>query len=476
MSAIRGRCPLMLRTGWSVVRRTTRVSPSASSIASVVSDTCTVTVCSAMARPRATFWPATMITPVFEARRCTRIGSVEGRGTGPTRPAALQPDGLIVGERVRPGAQQLAGLGVEEQQRAAFLDIDPDPATGEDLRGQHDLVPSDMVPFVGDGPLDLDHRPAGAAARTAVGCQRRRAGLHRALGASRARSLTVNRERSDLIRSPPIDRCTHSQSTQNRTDLTGPRRAQPELVPAQAHVPRRRHHLVQLDRRTRPRHPPAHRLRVRLDRPSIAGAGGAGGATSSAGGSHSSQPAGVGWCEPVGRHHRHLLVQGLVRPVGVVFADPRIDRCLRRLDRPERSATSRISGRKVPWKRSTFPFWFGDAGSVSRWVIPLWRQILSNNTSPAPLRPNRSVNCLPLSVITSSGTPNRASACGERQTHRPAGRPLHHRGHHTEPGMVIDPGHDLRLPQLPGHRVDQLRSRRRCRCPTAASAPAARTG
>ena len=45
---------------------------------------------------------------------------------------------------------------------------------------------------------------------------------------------------------------------------------------------------------------------------------------------------------------------------------------------------------------------------------------------PAGLRPNRSVNCLPLSVITSSGTPNRASACGERQAHRPAGRPLDH--------------------------------------------------
>ena len=32
MSAVRGRCPLMLRTGWSVVRRTVRVSPSGSSI------------------------------------------------------------------------------------------------------------------------------------------------------------------------------------------------------------------------------------------------------------------------------------------------------------------------------------------------------------------------------------------------------------------------------------------------------------
>jgi hypothetical protein len=66
----------------------------------------------------------------------------------------------------------------------------------------------------------------------------------------------------------------------------------------------------------------------------------------------------------------------------------------------------------VPWKRSTFPFWLGEAGAVSRWVIPFLRQILSNSTSPlrVPCLPNRSVNCLPLSVMISSGTPNRASA------------------------------------------------------------------
>lgn len=62
----------------------------------------------------------------------------------------------------------------------------------------------------------------------------------------------------------------------------------------------------------------------------------------------------------------------------------------------------------MPWNRSTFPFWFGDAGSVNRWVMPFLRQILSKSTSP-PF-PNRLVNCLPLSVMTSSGTPNRASA------------------------------------------------------------------
>jgi hypothetical protein len=78
-------------------------------------------------------------------------------------------------------------------------------------------------------------------------------------------------------------------------------------------------------------------------------------------------------------------------------------------------------GRKVPWKRSTFPFWFGEAGAVSRRVMPFLRQILPDSTSPfrVPCLPKRSVNCLPLSVLISSGTPNRASA---RHTARPVAR------------------------------------------------------
>jgi hypothetical protein len=78
----------------------------------------------------------------------------------------------------------------------------------------------------------------------------------------------------------------------------------------------------------------------------------------------------------------------------------------------------------VPWKRSTLPFWFGDAGAVSRCVIP-FLQILSNSTSPVRGRylPNRSVNCLPLSVMISSGTPNRANASASaRQTARAVAR------------------------------------------------------
>ncbi|SIS03593.1 hypothetical protein SAMN05444858_1485 [Micromonospora avicenniae] len=58
---------------------------------------------------------------------------------------------------------------------------------------------------------------------------------------------------------------------------------------------------------------------------------------------------------------------------------------------------------------------------MSRWMMPFSRQIRSNITSP-PL-PNRSVNCLPLSVRTSSGTPNRCKASAKaRQTARPVAR------------------------------------------------------
>lgn len=53
MAAVRGRWPLMLRTGWVVVRRMTRVSPSANSMARAAPETWTVTVCPAWERPRA---------------------------------------------------------------------------------------------------------------------------------------------------------------------------------------------------------------------------------------------------------------------------------------------------------------------------------------------------------------------------------------------------------------------------------------
>ena len=74
--AVRGRWPLMLRTGWVVVRRMTRVWPSANSMARavLVSETSTVATCPAWLWPRA-FFPAT-------AAALDRMGSGNGVAMG----------------------------------------------------------------------------------------------------------------------------------------------------------------------------------------------------------------------------------------------------------------------------------------------------------------------------------------------------------------------------------------------------------
>ena len=73
-----------------------------------------------------------------------------------------------------------------------------------------------------------------------------------------------------------------------------------------------------------------------------------------------------------------------MRPVGVVVPDPGIDRGLRLGHRGERAAMIE----QLPAQRAVEPFdlpvLVGDAGAVSRWVMPFLRQILSNSTSPAP--------------------------------------------------------------------------------------------
>jgi hypothetical protein len=60
---------------------------------------------------------------------------------------------------------------------------------------------------------------------------------------------------------------------------------------------------------------------------------------------------------------------------------------------------------RVWWNRSTFPVVVGDRGLVFRATMPFSRQIRSNITSAGRGRVNRPVNCLPLSVSTSSGIP-----------------------------------------------------------------------
>jgi hypothetical protein len=78
---------------------------------------------------------------------------------------------------------------------------------------------------------------------------------------------------------------------------------------------------------------------------------------------------------------------------------------------------------RVWWNRSTFPVVVGVRGLVLRATMPFSRQIRSNITSTGRGCWNRPVNCLPLSVSTSSGTPYSSKAStNAAQTARPVAR------------------------------------------------------
>ena len=62
------------------MRATARVLPSRRMVSSC-SATSMETVRCLWARPRAIFWPKTMTMPMFDARRWTRTGSVDGLGS-----------------------------------------------------------------------------------------------------------------------------------------------------------------------------------------------------------------------------------------------------------------------------------------------------------------------------------------------------------------------------------------------------------
>ena len=106
------------------------------------------------------------MTPVLLALRWAVTGSADARGGGP---GSAHGPGLVPGQRARPGAQELAGAGVEEHQ-GGFLDADRDPAAGEDLPGR-DVASGEVDGAVaGDGAVDLEGG-AGLGGR-----QRRRPG------------------------------------------------------------------------------------------------------------------------------------------------------------------------------------------------------------------------------------------------------------------------------------------------------------
>jgi hypothetical protein len=159
---------LITTTGRLVVRRMVRVS-SSSSIASVCSETWTVTVRPAWMRPSATGWRQTVITPVALTRRWTVTGSAAGAWWRAGGARALQPSRVFGGQRVGAHAQQLARVGVQEHQRVRF-DADDHGAAAEDLGGEHLAAAEADQAAVVDGAVDLDRR-AGFGRR-----QRRRTG------------------------------------------------------------------------------------------------------------------------------------------------------------------------------------------------------------------------------------------------------------------------------------------------------------
>src|SRR5262249_54860084 len=88
-----------------------RVSSPPRSMVMVCPATWTVTTRPAWMRPRAIFCPATMMTPVLLARRCTVTGSADGRGGGPAVPASVTLAGLMI--------KNSTDMRASEQQQAA---------------------------------------------------------------------------------------------------------------------------------------------------------------------------------------------------------------------------------------------------------------------------------------------------------------------------------------------------------------------
>ena len=179
-----------------------------------------------------------------------RLSRRSGHRTG--RTTALQRRGLAGLQRVGPGPQQLTRAGVEEQQRTAVFEIDPHPPTGQHPRRRHRARTQRDHPVLGDRALALAHRAAGTTARGPPRAATGGAPAATAPLATRASmSCALKRERNDspghrrsTVHPLPVDPEPHH--------LPGPRRARPELLATQPHVPRRRHHQIQLDRRTRP--------------------------------------------------------------------------------------------------------------------------------------------------------------------------------------------------------------------------------
>jgi hypothetical protein len=113
------------------------------------------------------------------------------------------------------------------------------------------------------------------------------------------------------------------------------------------------------------------------------------------------------------------------------------------------------------------PVVVGDAGRVSRWVVPFSRQIRSNNTTAGRGLMNRPVKHGAVIRQHLLRHPIDTHGVQERLTDRPRGGAQDCPGDDAVPGMITDPGDDLhfragnqeragrhvQLPQLHLHRA-----------------------
>jgi hypothetical protein len=166
----------------------------------------------------------------------------------------------------------------------------------------------------------------------------------------------------------------------------------------------------------------------------------------------------LGRDEPVGRDDGDLDVQALVRPVGVVAGHPRVHRGLGRLHGLEQLGVVEEVGPQRPVQ----PLNLAVLVRRRRLGEPVRDAVLAADLVEQHLTPRRPVPVEPigelLAVIRDHllRHPIPRQCLRECEAHRPRGGPLHDGRHHTESGVIIDPGDQLGLPQFPGHGVDQL--------------------
>ena len=167
-----------------------------------------------------------------------------GRGGGPAgRLPRSRLDLVVVSGFGR--ARSSSRVSRSKNISVAGLDADPDPAAGEDLRGQHDVPAQGHGAAAGDDPLHLDRVAAARSAAAASG-----PALTAPSATSRARSVTVRCERTVLIRAPAdqqVDQVAVGPEP-HRHARPGGARAR-TACPATLQVPDWRHHPVELDRR-----------------------------------------------------------------------------------------------------------------------------------------------------------------------------------------------------------------------------------